>query len=293
MIYFVNLQQYMTDNSKVRTINVRGKLLSLESPLVMGILNATPDSFYAASRQQTEEAVARRADEIVAEGAAIIDVGGCSTRPDASLAGEAEEMERLRMALGVVRRRHPDAVVSVDTFRPEVARMAVEEFGVAIINDVSEGGRMFGETPRESREVPAMFAMVARLKVPYVLTSVRPTLTEMLPSLAEEVGQLRALGVDDIIIDPGFGFGKDLGQNYALMAGLERLHVLGLPLLVGVSRKSMLWRLLGTTPAETLPATTALNAVALMKGASLLRVHDVAAAVEASKVVDAVRSIEH
>ena len=268
---------------KGRTINVRGKLLSLDAPLVMGILNVTPDSFYATSRQQTEDAVARRADEMVAEGADIIDVGGCSTRPGGAPATEAEEMARLRMALGVVTLRHPDAVVSVDTFRPEVARMAVEEFGAAIINDVSEGGQLYGDDAAPSTaEVSAMFAMVARLRVPYVLTSVRPTLDEML--------QLHALGVSDILIDPGFGFGKDLGQNYQLMAHLEHLHALRQPLLVGVSRKSMLWRLLGTTPEATLPATTALHAMALMKGASVLRVHDVAAAVQVCKVVGATRS---
>ena len=276
---------------KGRTINVRGKLLSLDAPLVMGILNVAPDSFYATSRQQTEDAVARRADEMMAEGADIIDVGGCSTRPGGAPATEAEEMARLRMALGVVTLRHSDAVVSVDTFRPEVARMAVEEFGAAIINDVSEGGQLYGDDAAPSTaEVSAMFAMVARLRVPYVLTSVRPTLDEMLPALAREVEQLHALGVSDILIDPGFGFGKDLGQNYQLMAHLEHLHALRQPLLVGVSRKSMLWRLLGTTPEATLPATTALHAMALMKGASVLRVHDVAAAVQVCKVVGATRS---
>ena len=276
---------------KGRTINVRGKLLSLDAPLVMGILNVTPDSFYATSRQQTEDAVARRIDEMMAEGADIIDVGGCSTRPGGAPATEAEEMARLRMALGVVTLRHSDAVVSVDTFRPEVARMAVEEFGAAIINDVSEGGQLYGDDAAPSTaEVSAMFAMVARLRVPYVLTSVRPTLDEMLPALAREVEQLHALGVSDILIDPGFGFGKDLGQNYQLMAHLEHLHALRQPLLVGVSRKSMLWRLLGTTPEATLPATTALHAMALMKGASVLRVHDVAAAVQVCKVVGATRS---
>ena len=276
---------------KGRTINVRGKLLSLDAPLVMGILNVTPDSFYATSRQQTEDAVARRADEMMAEGADIIDVGGCSTRPGGAPATEAEEMARLRMALGVVTLRHSDAVVSVDTFRPEVARMAVEEFGAAIINDVSEGGQLYGDDAAPSTaEVSAMFAMVARLRVPYVRTSVRPTLDEMLPALAREVEQLHALGVSDILIDPGFGFGKDLGQNYQLMAHLEHLHALRQPLLVGVSRKSMLWRLLGTTPEATLPATTALHAMALMKGASVLRVHDVAAAVQVCKVVGATRS---
>ena len=276
------------------TINVRGKLLSLASPLVMGILNATPDSFYAASRQHDEDMMARRADEIVAEGGDIIDVGACSTRPGAASVSEAEETARLRMALGVLNRRHPGAVLSVDTFRPDVARMAVEEYGVGIINDVSEGGRALGaDKPRASREeVPAMFAMAARLKVPYVLTSVSGTLEEMLPALSEDVGMLRSLGMNDIIVDPGFGFGKDLAQNYRLMNRLECLQVLGLPLLVGVSRKSMFWKLLGNTPEDTLPATTAMHAVALMKGASVLRVHDVAAAVQVCRVVEEMRSHE-
>ncbi|MBO4658917.1 MAG: dihydropteroate synthase [Prevotella sp.] len=276
------------------TINVRGKLLSLASPQVMGILNVTPDSFYAASRQHDEDEVARRADEIVGEGGAIIDVGAYSTRPGAAMVSEAEEMCRLRMALGVVSHRHPDAVVSVDTFRPDVARMAVEDYGAAIINDVSEGGRAIGaDKPLSEREeIPAMFGMVARLRVPYVLTSVRPTLDEMLLALSADVNLLHSLGVSDILIDPGFGFGKDLAQNYRLMSQLDRLLALDLPLLVGVSRKSMLWRLLGSTPEETLHATTAMHAVALMKGASVLRVHDVAAAVQACRVVEEVRSYE-
>ena len=276
------------------TINVRGRLLSLASPQVMGILNVTPDSFYAASRQHGEDEVARRADEIVGEGGAIIDVGAFSTRPGAAEVSEAEEMRRLRMALGVVSHRHPDAVVSVDTFRPDVARMAVEEYGAAIINDVSEGGRAVGaDKPKASREkMPAMFEMVARLRVPYVLTSVSSSLPEMLLDLSEDVSLLRSLGVSDIIVDPGFGFGKDMAQNYRLMGQLDRLLALDLPLLVGVSRKSMLWRLLGSTPEETLHATTAMHAVALMKGASLLRVHDVVAAVQACRVVEEVLKYE-
>ena len=260
--------------------------MDFSKPLVMGILNATPDSFYAASRTQTEHDIRARADEMVAEGAAIIDVGAFSTRPGASDVPAEEEMERLRMALSVVRRGHPDMVVSVDTFRPDVARMAVEEYGVAIVNDVSEGGLTGAVRWTPGGDVPEMFAMVARLHVPYVLMSQRPSIGMMLPAFAEEVAMLRSLGVADIILDPGFGFGKDLSGNYAVLAGLDRLSVLGLPLLVGVSRKSMITRLLGCDTAEALNATTALHAVALMKGASILRVHDVREAVEVCRVVE-------
>ena len=223
--------------------------MDLSEPQVMGILNVTPDSFYAASRKQTEQEIAECASRIVAEGGTIIDVGACSTRPGFQEISEAEEMERLRFGLGIVRRELPDGVISVDTFRPDVARMAVEEFGVGIINDVSEGN---------SR----MFRMVSRLRVPYILMSQQPTIREMLLSFAEKVQQLRDLGAKDIILDPGFGFGKT------------------------VSRKSMIYKLLGFTPEESLNGTTALNTIALMKGASILRVHDVKEAVECCKIVE-------
>ena len=247
--------------------------MDLSEPQVMGILNVTPDSFYAASRKQTEQEIAEYASRIVAEGGTIIDVGACSTRPGFQEISEAEEMERLRFGLGIVRRELPDGVISVDTFRPDVARMAVEEFGVGIINDVSEGN---------SR----MFRMVSRLRVPYILMSQQPTIREMLLSFAEKVQQLRDLGAKDIILDPGFGFGKTLEQNYQIMGELDKLQVMGLPLLVGVSRKSMIYKLLGFTPEESLNGTTALNTIALMKGASILRVHDVKEAVECCKIVE-------
>lgn len=254
------------------TINVNGRLMDLGEPQVMGILNVTPDSFYAGSRVQTEQEIVARARQIIAEGGAIIDVGGCSTRPGAEVASETEEMERLRLALGVIRRELPDAVISVDTFRPDVARMVVEEYGADIINDVSEGDM-------------EMYRMVARLRVPYVLMSVKPTLREMLLAFAKEVQQLRDFGVKDIILDPGFGFGKTLEENYRLMGELEKLLVMELPLLVGISRKSMIYKLLGLTANESLNGTTALNTMALMKGASILRVHDVKEAVECVKIV--------
>ena len=255
------------------TINVHGQLMSLSQPQVMGILNVTPDSFFAGSRMQTEQAIAGRANQIVAEGAAMIDVGGCSTRPGSEPVSEAEEMRRLRLALGVVRREQPHAVVSVDTFRPDVARMAVEEFGADIINDVSEGS-------------VEMFRMIARLRVPYILMSVQSNLRDMLLAFAREVQQLRDFGVKDIILDPGFGFGKTVAQNYEVMNQLERLLVMDLPLLVGISRKSMIFKLLGLTPDESLNGTSVLNTIALMKGASILRVHDVKEAVECVRIVE-------
>ena len=255
------------------TINVHGQLMELSQPQVMGILNATPDSFFAGSRMQTEREIADRANQVVAEGATIIDIGGCSTRPGSEPVSEAEEMQRLRLALEVVRREQPHAVVSVDTFRPDVARMTVEEFGADIINDVSEGS-------------VEMYRMIARLRVPYILMSIQPTLREMLLAFAREVQQLRDFGVKDIILDPGFGFGKTVAENYQVMNGLERLLVMELPLLVGVSRKSMIFKLLELTPDESLNGTSVLNTIALMKGASILRVHDVKEAVECVRIVE-------
>ncbi len=253
------------------SINVRGRLLDFSEPRVMGILNVTPDSFYADSRQQTKAEIARRAAQIVAEGADIIDIGACSTRPGSQPATEAEETERLRLALDIVRREQPDAVVSVDTFRPDVAAMAVKDFGVDIINDVYPSTEMF--------------RMVSRLRVPYIVMSSKPTLREMLLEFAEWVQLLRDFGQKDIILDPGFGFGKTLEENYTVLQDMERLQVMKLPVLVGVSRKSMIWRLLGTSPEEALNGTTVLNTVALQKGANILRVHDVHEAVECVKIV--------
>ena len=275
------------------TININGRLLDLSEPKVMGILNATPDSFYAGSRKQTEQEIAERANQIISEGGAMIDVGAFSTRPGATEVTEAEEMDRLRFALGIIRREWPDAVVSVDTFRPDVARMAVEEYGVNIINDVSEGGVTgIVDTPLEqsSETYPAMFRMVSLLRVPYILMSVQPTLRDMLLGFSKKVQQLRDLGVKDIILDPGFGFGKTLEQNYELMNEIGKLLVMELPVLVGVSRKSMIYRLLGLTPEESLNGTTVLNTIALMKGASILRVHDVKEAVECVRLVKSLNS---
>ena len=256
------------------TINVGGKLIDLSQPQVMGILNCTPDSFYAGSRMQTEQAVATRANEIIEQGGSMIDIGAYSTRPGATEVSEEEEMTRLRNALAIVRREQPDAVLSVDTFRPDVARMAVEEYGAGIINDVSEGDVM---------------EMAAHLGVAYILMSVQPTIHDTLMVFAEKVRQLRALGQKDIILDPGFGFGKSLEDNYAILRDMEKLNALGLPLLVGVSRKSMIYKLMEISPEESLNGTTVINTVALMKGAAILRVHDVRPAMEAISITNMLR----
>lgn len=274
------------------TINIRGQLLDLSEPQVMGILNATPDSFYAASRMQTEEEIARRAHQIVDEGGTIIDIGACSTRPNSTPVDEQEEMARLRLAITVVRRELPDAIISVDTFRPNVTRMAVEELGADIINDVNIGEHAsqragntrdtgtLGSVPPYPAPQDDMVHTVARLGVPYILMSVEPTLHDVLLDFARRVQLLRDLGHKDIILDPGFGFGKTVDQNYDLLFQLERLHVMDLPVLVGLSRKSMIWKRLNCRPEDALNGTTALHAIALMKGASILRVHDVKEAVE-------------
>ncbi len=253
------------------TLNIRGRLLSLSEARVMGILNVTPDSFYAGSRTTSEKGIIERAHAIVDEGGTIIDVGACSTRPGSTPVSQDDEMTRLRQALSIVRREQPQAVVSVDTFRPDVARMAVEEYGADIINDVAASDDML--------------RMIARMHVPYILTSSEPTLAATMLFFADRVQRLRDMGCADIILDPGFGFGKTLDENYALLRQLSRLHVLELPLLVGLSRKSMICRLLGIDPSEALSATTALHAVALLQGASILRVHDVTEAVQCVRLV--------
>jgi dihydropteroate synthase len=268
------------------TINVSGRLIDLSCPQVMGILNVTPDSFYADSRKQTEEEIAKRAEQILEEGAATIDVGAFSTRPGAAMVSEEEESARLHLALSVIRRNHPEAVLSIDTFRPAVAKRMVEEFGDCVINDV--GGLTAGpdgalaDDPIRREE---MFRLVSSMHVPYIYMTSAATLREVLLDFAEKAQQLRDLGQKDIILDPGFGFGKTTDQDYALMGELEKLQVMQLPILVGISRKSMIWRRLGITPAEALNGTTALHAVALLKGANILRVHDVKAAVEAVKLI--------
>jgi dihydropteroate synthase len=260
------------------TLNIKGRLLDLSEPRVMGILNATPDSFYAGSRKQTERDIADRTNEIVAQGGTFVDVGAYSTRPGAQEVSVQEEMDRLRMALSIVRHEQPDMPLSVDTFLADVARMAVEEYGADIINDVSEGADA------------DMFRMVSRLRVPYILMSVQKDLHDTLLAFARKVQMLRDLGQKDIILDPGFGFGKTLDDNYRLMNELERLQVMQLPVLVGISRKSMIYKLLETSQEQALNGTTVLNTIALMKGASILRVHDVKEAIETIRIYDRVRN---
>ena len=261
------------------TLNCNGRLLDLSEPQVMGIVNLTPDSFYAASRKQTDVEIVARCHQILLEGASMIDVGACSTRPGGELVSEQEEMERLRNGLRVIRKELPDAVLSIDTFRPQVARMCVEEFGADIINDV-EGGE-------------EMFQTVARLRIPYIYMSRKATVHDVLIDFAQTVQRLRDLGQKDIILDPGFGFGKTLEQNFQLLSELEKLLVMELPLLVGMSRKRMVWQTLQVTPDESLNGTTVLNTVALQKGASILRVHDVREAVEAVRLTSATRLPSH
>lgn len=269
------------------TLQINGQLMDLSEPQVMGILNVTPDSFYAGSRKQTEREIADRVEQILAEGGAMIDVGAYSSRPHAEHISAEEEMVRLRRGLEVLRRVDAGAVVSVDTFRADVATMCVEEYGVGIINDIS-GGEMDGR----------MFETVARLGVPYVLMHMQGTPQDMqaepryenvtadiIQYFARRVQQLRELGAKDIILDPGFGFGKTLEHNYELMNHLELFDILELPLLVGVSRKSMVYKLLGGTPEDALNGTTVLHTLALLKGASILRVHDVKACCEVVRIV--------
>ena len=275
-------------------INVKGRLLDLTTPQVMGILNVTPDSFYSGSRMQTQEEIAVRARQIIDEGASIIDIGAYSSRPNAEHITAGEEMNRLRTGLEIVNRNHPDAIVSVDTFRADVAEQCVKDYGVAIVNDIAAG-------EMDDR----MFETVARLGVPYIMMHMQGTpqnmqqhphydnlLREVFLYFARKVQQLRDLGVKDIVLDPGFGFGKTLEHNYQLMAHLEEFRLFELPLLVGVSRKSMIYRLLDTTPQEALNGTTVLHTLALMKGADILRVHDVRPAVEAVKIVGAMKANE-
>ena len=271
-----------------KMLNIRGELLSLDTPVVMGILNVTPDSFYANSRQQDEIAIAKRIEAIISEGGTFVDVGGCSSRPDAVEVAVEEEWNRVEPALKMLRDNYPEIPVSVDTFRADIARRAVEEYGVVVVNDIS-GGAIDEK----------MFETVANLNVPYVLmhmhgnpqtmqqyTDYDNVVEDVMMYFAEKVRALRLLGVNDIIIDPGFGFSKTLEQNYELMRYLNEFSMMfESPLLVGISRKSMVYNLLDGTAEDRLNGTTVLNTFALLNGADMLRVHDVKAAVEAVKIV--------
>lgn len=274
-----------------RTINIKGELFSLDRPVVMGILNVTPDSFFAGSRKRTEAEIAMRIEEILAQGGDWIDIGGYSSRPDATPVTADEEMRRLELGLEILSRDYPSVPVSVDTFRADVARCCVEKYGVAMINDISAG-----------ELDPEMFRTVADLKVPYIMMHMRGTpqtmasltdytnlMDEIMLYFAEKVRQLRLMGVSDLILDPGFGFSKTLEQNYELMAHLREFGIFDLPILVGISRKRMIYQLLGGTPEESLNGTTVLHTYALLNGADILRVHDVKEAVEVVRIVQKIK----
>lgn len=276
---------------KTYSLNLHGRLVTIDRPWVMGIINVTPDSFYSGSRVNDEHSLANRVRLMIDEGADVIDVGACSTRPGSESVDARGEMERLQWALAVIRREAPDVVLSVDTYRAAVARRCVEEWGADIINDIS-GGTIDKE----------MFPTVASLHVPYVLMHMRGTpetmssLTDydnvagdVLEWMARRIDDLRQLGVADVIADPGFGFAKTVEQNYELLARLNAFHALNAPLLVGVSRKRMIYTPLGCTPDTALNGTTVINTLALQQGAHILRVHDVKAAVEAVKLTTLLR----
>ena len=278
---------------KKRTINCRGSLLDLSKPLIMGILNVTPDSFYDGGHHFTEKEILRKSRQMISDGAAIIDAGAVSTRPGAKEISLSEEKRRLKMALEVIKTSFPEAVVSVDTYRSEIARWCVENYQVSIINDIS-GGTMD----------PEMHVTVAGLKVPYVLMHILGTpvtmqqnpeydnvVQEVIENLAEKVSKLNGLGVADIIIDPGFGFGKTLEHNYKLLKKLDNFSVFNLPVLAGLSRKSMICKTLKVNPDKALTGTIALNMIALEKGADIIRVHDVREAADTIRVFNKYQSV--
>lgn len=278
-----------------QTLNVRGQLLDLSKPVVMGIVNVTPDSFYSASRVEGEELLRQRLSTVRDEGATIVDIGAYSSRPGADHVSTEEERRRLEPALKLLRDEYPELAVSVDTFRADVARWAVEEYGAGIINDIS-GGLLDKN----------MYATVVDMQVPYILMHMRGTPEtmqtmcdyedvglEVLDFFIEQSDILRGMGLHDLIIDPGYGFAKTLEQNYTLLGYLPRfIEALELPILVGVSRKSMIYRALGISPEDSLNGTTALNTYALLQGANILRVHDVRAAVEAVRLVELIKQNE-
>ncbi|MDR0835984.1 MAG: dihydropteroate synthase [Tannerella sp.] len=274
---------------KTKLLNIKGKLMSLDRPVVMGILNATPDSFYAKSRQTNEYEVKKRIETVIEEGATFIDIGGYSTRPTAALVSEEEEWRRLKPVLEILSTGYSKIPVSVDTFRAKIAWRAVEDYGAAIINDISGG------TLDEK-----MFETVADLNVPYILMHIKGTprtmheceyyvniLEEVMLYFSEKLKKLRRMGVNDVIVDPGFGFSKNVNQNYYLMSRLKEFsEMMDCLVLVGVSRKRMIFKFLEISSEESLTGTTVLNTFALLNGADILRVHDVKAAVEAIKIVD-------
>lgn len=269
------------------TLNLKGRLLDLSLPKIMGILNVTPDSFYDGNFYRDEVSILRRTTQMLEEGAAMIDLGGCSTRPGATDISTSEEMGRVIPALKAIKREYAQAIISIDTFRSEVAEAAVNE-GADLVNDIS-GGSLDGN----------MLTTVANLGIPFIamhmrgtpqtmsgLTNYEKVCVEVVAELQEKVSRMNALGISDIIVDPGFGFSKTLDQNFELLANLEAFKILGKPLLVGISRKSMIWKTLKTTPDQALAGTVSLNTIALMKGASILRVHDVKEGVHAIELIN-------
>ncbi|MDT3387139.1 MAG: dihydropteroate synthase [Bacteroidota bacterium] len=258
------------------TINVKGQLFSMDNPQVMGILNITNESFYPASRVQSEEGVRQRVKEIISEGGTMIDIGACSTNPYLKqLTTEEKEIQRLEMALSVIKDLNVHLPISIDTFRPKVARLCIEKYDVDMINDISGG------------ESPEMFRVVAETGTPYILMSQKATLDEIRMEVASKVQQLRNLGQKDIILDPGFGFGKTMEQHFRLLSQIDRFSVLGLPVLVGFSRKRMIYQTIGGNADTSLNGTTVLDTIALMQGANILRVHDVKEAVESVELFNA------
>lgn len=273
------------------SINIKGSLHHFHKPWVMGILNVTPDSFFAESRTIETDDIRRRIDDLISQGADIIDIGGYSSRPGAPEVSADEEYSRLARGLEAIRKYHPDTLISVDTFRADVARRCVSDWEVDIINDIS-GGNLDAE----------MWPTVAELQVPYILMHMRGTPSSMqslcdyndvtadvIRDLAFKIDAMHQLGIADIIVDPGFGFAKDINQNYQLMAELDQFKQLNAPLLVGISRKSMIYRPLDITPQTAINGTTVLNTFALLHGANILRVHDVKEAVEAVKIIDLIK----
>lgn len=272
--------------NKKESIKIRGQIFDLSQPLVMGILNVTPDSFYDGGRYLDEDSLLARVAQMIKEGVDIVDIGACSTRPGAEEIDFETEMQRLLPALKIIRSFYPEVILSVDTFRSQIAQTAIQDFGIDIVNDISAGN-----------SDPDILKVIASYNVPYVVMHMQGTpqnmqlnpvytsvVTEVVQFLASRIIKLKEAGICDIIVDPGFGFGKSINHNYELLAGLEALKMLELPVLVGLSRKSMIWKVIGKSAPEALNGSTALNMVALQKGANILRVHDVAAAVETIKL---------
>jgi len=278
--------------SKKRTLNFAGTLYELSSPMVMGILNITPDSFYDGGRYTSDIDILKRCENILSEGGSVIDIGAYSSRPGAEHISEEQELDRLIPVLTLIRKEFPNALISIDTFRSNIAKTVVQDFGVQLINDISAGDMD-----------ESMLDTVAALKVPYIMmhmkgdpqtmhqqTDYQNLIKEILKHFAYKVEKAKKAGIHDIIIDPGFGFGKTLEQNYLLLSRLNELQIFELPVLVGVSRKSMIYKLLEATPDEALAGTISLNTLALLNGADILRVHDVKEAIDTVKIVKAYKN---